>query len=153
MRAAAQTRLLHRQQSTARLEVRRGAGGLADKAKGAMRRGNVLPTLRRKMSALRPLWAAVSLWWGHHEIVRAADISDAQANELFENKIRPVLVEKCFECHSGDAKSLKANLLLDSREGLLRGGDTGAAIVPGDARNSLLIKALHSTDKIGRAHV
>ena len=41
--------------------------------------------------------------------------------EFFEQKIRPVLAERCFECHSVEAKSLKGNLLLDSREGLLKG--------------------------------
>ena len=44
--------------------------------------------------------------------------------EFFEQKIRPVLAEKCFECHSADSKNLKGNLLLDSREGFLKGGDT-----------------------------
>ena len=47
--------------------------------------------------------------------------------EFFEQKIRPVLVEKCFDCHSVEAKNLKGNLLLDSREGLLKGGDEALA--------------------------
>ena len=66
--------------------------------------------------------------------------------EFFEQKIRPVLAEKCFECHSADAKSLKGNLLLDSREGLLKGGDTGPSLVPGQPDKSLLITAIHYGD-------
>ena len=62
----------------------------------------------------------------------------------FENRIRPVLVERCLECH--DARKQKGGLRLDSREGWMKGGDSGAAIVPGDAGNSLLIKALRYTD-------
>src|SRR5581483_7833319 len=47
--------------------------------------------------------------------------------ELFEKKIRPLLAERCFSCHSATAEKLKGGLLLDSRDGLLRGGDTGPA--------------------------
>src|SRR5262249_28175531 len=56
--------------------------------------------------------------------------------------IRPVLVEKCYSCHSADAKILRGGLLLDSRDGLLKGGDSGPAIVPGNADESVLIQAL-----------
>lgn len=66
--------------------------------------------------------------------------------EFFEQKIRPVLVEKCFECHSADAKNLKGNLLLDSREGFLKGGDTGPSIVPGSPEKSLILSALRYED-------
>ncbi|MEI7774146.1 MAG: PSD1 and planctomycete cytochrome C domain-containing protein [Verrucomicrobiota bacterium] len=66
--------------------------------------------------------------------------------EFFEQKIRPVLAEKCFECHSADSKSLKGNLLLDSREGFLKGGDTAPALVPGDPEKSPFIAALHYAD-------
>src|SRR5262249_21785506 len=61
--------------------------------------------------------------------------------EFFEKKVRPVLVENCQRCH-GDAKQ-KGGLRLDSRAGLLKGGDTGPAIVPGKAEASLLVKAVH----------
>ena len=62
---------------------------------------------------------------------------------FFEKKVRPLLAEHCYQCHSVDAKRIEANLLLDSRASLVRGGDSGAAIVPGDASSSLLIEALH----------
>jgi hypothetical protein len=64
------------------------------------------------------------------------------ATDFFERKIRPVLSENCFSCHSAEAKTLKANLLLDSLEGLLKGGDTGPAIVPGHPEKSLIIAAI-----------
>ena len=59
---------------------------------------------------------------------------DAKQLEFFENKIRPVLVENCYRCHSADAakkKKLKGGLQLDTKAGWLKGGDTGPAIVPG----------------------
>ncbi|HEX7896512.1 MAG TPA: DUF1549 domain-containing protein, partial [Planctomycetota bacterium] len=66
--------------------------------------------------------------------------------EIFEKTVRPVLVERCYSCHSAGAEKLKAHLLLDTREGLLKGGDLGPSIVPGDPDRSLLIKALRWTD-------
>lgn len=62
--------------------------------------------------------------------------------EFFESKIRPVLVNKCFECHSVKASKVRAALYLDSRDGILKGGDSGPAIIPGDPGKSLLIKSL-----------
>lgn len=61
--------------------------------------------------------------------------------EFFESRIRPVLAQDCYECHSSTGKQ-KAGLVLDHREGLLKGGDTGPALVPGKADESLLIEAL-----------
>lgn len=61
---------------------------------------------------------------------------------FFETKVRPVLVTHCYECHASDSKIVQGGLRLDSRAGLLHGGDTGPALVPGKADESLLIKAL-----------
>jgi len=61
---------------------------------------------------------------------------------FFESKIRPVLVTHCYECHSADSKIVQGRLRLDSREGVLKGGDTGAVLQPGKPEKSLLIKAL-----------
>jgi cytochrome c553 len=68
-------------------------------------------------------------------------------SDFFEKRIRPVLAEKCYSCHSAQAKKLKASLLLDSRDGMLKGGETGPAISPGKPNQSLLIKAIRWTDK------
>jgi len=64
---------------------------------------------------------------------------------FFEQKIRPVLLSACYECHSAEAKAkgkLKGGLFLDTRTALLTGGDEGPAIIPGKADDSLLLKAL-----------
>src|SRR5579871_2530389 len=69
-----------------------------------------------------------------------------QQIDFFEKKIRPVLTEHCYQCHSADAeknKKLKGSLFLDTRDGLLKGGDSGPAIVPGKAAESMLVKTLH----------
>lgn len=77
----------------------------------------------------------------------SAVAADSAAFDLFENKIRPVLVERCYECHSTQAKKLKGGLLLDTREGLRKGGDSGSVIVEGKPDESLLIKAIRYHDE------
>src|SRR3954468_7961522 len=67
--------------------------------------------------------------------------------EYFEKHIRPVLVERCYRCHSKDAEKVKGGLLLDSREGLLKGGDNGSVLVAGDADKSKLIIAIRYHDE------
>jgi Protein of unknown function (DUF1553)/Protein of unknown function (DUF1549)/Planctomycete cytochrome C len=62
--------------------------------------------------------------------------------EFFEKQVRPLLVEHCYECHSADAKRVEGKLLLDSRNGHVLGGDSGPALIPGDADGSLLIEAV-----------
>ncbi len=66
--------------------------------------------------------------------------------QFFESKIRPLLVERCYKCHSHDADKVKGGLMLDTREGLLHGGESGAAIVPGKPDDSLMITAVRYTD-------
>ena len=77
--------------------------------------------------------------------VRAAEQPAAKDVEFFEKKIRPVLAEQCYACHSADAeknKKLAGGLRLDTRDGVRTGGKSGPAIVPGDAKKSLLLRAL-----------
>lgn len=78
---------------------------------------------------------------------RADDLSDADRT-FFEAKVRPILVERCYECHSAQAKTLRGGLLLDSMPGWQTGGDTGPALVPGDPDESLLIQAVRYDDPI-----
>ena len=66
--------------------------------------------------------------------------------EFFERKVRPVLVEHCYKCHSAEAKKVKGGLRLDTRAATRKGGDTGPAVVPGDPNASLLLKALRYDD-------
>lgn len=68
---------------------------------------------------------------------------DDIGNEFFERQVRPILVARCFECHSDKTEKPKGNLRLDSRSGALKGGDTGPAIVPGKAKDSLLVDAIN----------
>ncbi len=62
--------------------------------------------------------------------------------EFFEKEIRPLLVEHCYSCHSGTSEKLQASLRVDSRAALLRGGDSGPSIVPGDLDASIFIQAI-----------
>src|SRR5580704_9493158 len=66
--------------------------------------------------------------------------------QFFENKIRPILTDNCYKCHSHEAPKLKGGLSVEFHESLLKGGETGPAIVPGDPDKSLLIKAVRYTD-------
>ncbi|HIN95112.1 MAG TPA: DUF1553 domain-containing protein, partial [Planctomycetes bacterium] len=77
--------------------------------------------------------------------VIAADkpaVDQAARLEFFEKKIRPVLVLNCYECHSVLSKEPKGELLLDSRERMRRGGESGPAVVPGNLEKSLILSAL-----------
>jgi hypothetical protein len=66
--------------------------------------------------------------------------------EFFESRIRPVLAQDCYECHRSGEK-VRGGLALDSRDGLLAGGDSGAVVVPGDPAGSLLLKMIrHDVD-------
>ena len=65
-----------------------------------------------------------------------------QQLEFFETHVRPVLVAHCYECHSTDARELKAELYVDSREGMLKGGESGPAIIVGKPNQSPLIEAV-----------
>ena len=70
--------------------------------------------------------------------------ADEAGVDFFEKKIRPVLIERCHECHAAD-KKVKAGLRLDHAEGWLRGGDSGPAVIPGKPDESPLIKAIRYT--------
>jgi hypothetical protein len=70
----------------------------------------------------------------------------AQEFAFFEAKIRPVLVKHCYECHSVESGKSKGGLMLDTRQGIRGGGETGPAVVPGDAAKSLLLSAIKHSD-------
>ena len=83
-------------------------------------------------------------------LVHAADLIPAPAYadlQFFETKIRPILSDNCYQCHSHQADRVKGKLMLDSRDGLLLGGASGPAIVPGKPDDSLLIQAIRYTDE------
>lgn len=68
---------------------------------------------------------------------------DASQLEYFEKHVRPILVQRCYECHGPDAETPGGGLYLTSRSAILEGGDSGASIVPGKADESPLIEAIH----------
>ena len=73
---------------------------------------------------------------------RAAEAFATEDLEFFEKRIRPLLAERCYECHSAGAKKLKGGLHLDSRAAVIKGGETRAAVVPGQPDKSLLVSAV-----------
>src|SRR6266487_398289 len=94
-------------------------------------------------------WSWVGHWSlivGHLVLLSAIAFAADRApdgSEFFEKRVRPVLVERCYKCHSASAEKLKAQFHLDSREGLLQGGESGKpAIAPGEPENSRLIEAV-----------
>ncbi len=70
----------------------------------------------------------------------SAEKPDAAAIEYFEKSVRPILVKHCYECHSGSETN--GGLAVDTRAGLLKGGDSGAALTPGEPDKSRLIEAV-----------
>ena len=73
-------------------------------------------------------------------------MDDFERIEFFEEKIRPVLVRNCYDCHSAKAEKLKAGLVLDRRAGWKKGGESGPALIPGKPAESLLLSAIRYKD-------
>src|SRR5438445_13474003 len=93
---------------------------------------NTKSTLLRQIGVIGAILIALPL--------RAADAPSREQIEFFENKIRPVLVDKCYSCHSDQSKKLKGELKVDSAAALLKGGESGSpAVVPGHPEQSKLI--------------
>ena len=78
-------------------------------------------------------------------VLCAAPITSEQL-QFFESKVRPLLADKCYKCHSNKAEKLKAGLYLDHGATIISGGDSGPSVVAGDPDKSLLIEAVRYTD-------
>ncbi len=79
---------------------------------------------------------------------RAGDpSSDPEKADFFESRVRPVLVEHCYQCHSAKSKAIKGGLRLDGLDAMRKGGDLGPAVVPGDLETSLLVQAVQYKDE------
>jgi hypothetical protein len=79
-------------------------------------------------------------------LLAQAGPDDPEGIALFESKVRPVLVEKCHSCHGPKAEKLKGGLRIDLRENLIKGGDSGPAVVPGKPEEGLLMKGIRHSD-------
>jgi hypothetical protein len=88
-----------------------------------------------------------SLFWAAAAFCVKAKTEVDQGLEFFEKRIRPVLATECYKCHSTKSDKVKGGLLLDSHEGLLKGGQSGPAIVLKQPQKSLLVKAISYTDE------
>lgn len=82
------------------------------------------------------LFLAVGAHLAHGETISGKE------RAFFENRIRPALVKYCYECHSAESKNLGGNLRLDHRDGIVSGGLSGPALVPGKPGESLIVQAL-----------
>ncbi len=76
-------------------------------------------------------------------LAACAPAADDAGVEYFERQVRPILVARCYECHSAKSVKLQGGLRLDSRAGALKGGETGPAVVPGKPKESLLVDAIN----------
>lgn len=86
-----------------------------------------------------------AIFIGASGLVHADDRTDAAKVDFFEKKVRPILAENCSICHSADTKP-SGGLRVDDRNGLIQGGNTGPAIVPGQPEKSLLLKRVTLPD-------
>jgi hypothetical protein len=91
--------------------------------------------------SLALLYAATTHWMTATAFAQPPEFSNEDI-EFFEKRIRPVLVKRCWECHGADPAKLRGGLRLDSRQAILRGGETGPAAVVGDVMASLISEAI-----------
>lgn len=118
--------------------------------------GSVMRNSQRLQTATC-VWTGVALYWlgalalygdaaGAPRDAPAADSTSSEEKvKFYESRIRPLLVDRCYRCHSEKAETVEADLYVDSRDGLLKGGDQGAAVEPGEPERSLLIQAVEYT--------
>lgn len=100
---------------------------------------------RRHLIAISLLVAAAATAPSH--IVRAEDREISAADrDHFEQHVRPILVDRCYDCHSHEAETAEGDLYLDSRAGWQTGGSRGPAVVPGEPGDSLLLDAIQYED-------
>ena len=87
-------------------------------------------------------WIAAGVPWA--EVERTPE--QIEAERFFEQEVRPLLIERCFECHGPEQAEVKGGLRMTGREALIKGGLSGSALTPGDPEASRLIHAVRYTD-------
>ncbi len=85
-------------------------------------------------------FSGIEIWSGHHDGLQESYA--AEQLTFFEQRIRPVLIESCYECHSQESAEPGAGLLVDSRNGLRQGSASGPAVVPGKPTEGTLLRAI-----------
>ncbi len=75
-----------------------------------------------------------------------AQVQSSAGLEYFEQKVRPLLIKRCFECHSAESEKSNGGLRLDDRQAILTGGDNGPAAIEGKVSESLILRAVHYTE-------
>ena len=88
------------------------------------------------------LRATVAPLFGLAVLAQGVSTAAVEGMDFFESKIRPVLVANCYACHSAEAKTRMGGLSLDTKNGMLEGGQRGHAVVPGDVQSSLILDVL-----------
>ncbi|HTN75298.1 MAG TPA: c-type cytochrome domain-containing protein, partial [Pirellulaceae bacterium] len=90
------------------------------------------------------LWRLMAVcaicWFAQALPMYAEEVAAPAAAEFFEREVRPVLLESCYKCHSADRQ--EGELRLDSRDALIKGGESGPAISVGHPEKSLLLEAI-----------
>jgi hypothetical protein len=97
--------------------------------------------LRRVLIWIHPLNLICGLF-----LATTSSFSAETENEFFRSKVEPILKQYCYECHSHAGGKAKGGLVLDSRNGWFKGGESGPAVVPGQAQSSRLIQAVGYAD-------
>ncbi len=122
---------------------------------GCMLSSNPMPTWRNQPACFSAALRLQVCRWMIGLLLTACQTLPAEEEQFsteqiafFESKIRPMLVEHCYECHSGHSKSVEAGLQVDSRPSLLMGGDSGPAIDLQKPQESLLLSAINHGDLV-----
>jgi hypothetical protein len=117
---------------------------------GTLRRPELSRDWRRRYISAPAVVSAAVAMLGGTVVGFAAPSSKITPEQLdfFEQKIRPVLVKNCYDCHSEEKGKSKGELTLDSRDGIRAGGDRGPAVVPGKPDESILINAIRQVGQL-----
>ena len=108
-----------------------------------------LEPVRRRSANWTPFFLVLLLLWPVNVMI-CADVEGmtSKQREFFETRIRPLLVESCLECHSGEKGKTKGGLNMDHRDFMIKGGESGPVLKPGNVNGSLMIKAVTWEDDL-----
>src|SRR5712692_7314933 len=137
---AGMQRAILRDHASARHVICVTVGILTGEFAGTLKTIKLVPRYTSLQARLKLLAGLLLVW-----PASASAQTGAASPEFFESKVRPILATNCYACH---ANSQLAGLRIDSRAAMLKGGQTGPSIVPGDPDKSLLIQAVRQTGEL-----